>query len=65
MKKYNTKFDIDEEKKKDAVYLKELQIFFDKVDNINDEELKMAILRQMHLCEQRIIAICENLMNKK
>lgn len=65
MKKYNTNFNIDEEKKKDAIYLKELQIFFDKVDNISDEELKRSILHQMHLCEQRIIAICEKLMNKK
>lgn len=63
MKKYNFKDDIDELKKKDKLYLKELQIFFDKVDNIKDEELRSQVLYQMHRCEQRIILMCANLLN--
>ena len=63
MKKYNFRFDIDELKKKDKLYLRELQLFFDKVDNIQDEELKLQILYQMHRCEKRIEQICEELIN--
>lgn len=65
MEKYNFKEDIDELKKKDKLYLRELQIFFDKVDNINDEELKSQVLYQMHRCEQRIILMCTNLLNRE
>ena len=65
MEKYNFKEDIDELKKKDKLYLRELQIFFDKVDNINDEELKSQLLYQMHRCEQRIILMCTNLLNRE
>lgn len=60
MKKSKYEIDIDELKKRDSIYLKELQIFFDKVDCIKDDELKSQILRQMHLCEQRIIMMCED-----
>lgn len=65
MKKYNFKEDIDELKKKDKLYLKELQIFFDKVDNIKDEELKSQVLYQMHRCEQRIILMCTELLDRE
>ena len=65
MEKYNFKEDIDELKKKDKLYLRELQIFFDKVDNLNDEELKSQVLYQMHRCEQRIILMCTNLLNRE
>lgn len=64
MKKTNSKLDIDELKKKDKLYLKELQIFFDNVDRIKDEELKSQILYQMHRCEERIILMCKELINK-
>ena len=64
MEKYNFKENIDELKKKDKLYLKELQLFFDKVDNVSDQELKSQILYQMHRCEQRIICMCEQLINK-
>lgn len=65
MKKCNCKFEIDELKKNDKLYLKELQIFFDKVDNVQDEELKKQILYQMHRCEERIILMCKELVNKQ
>ena len=63
MEKYNFELCVDELKKKDKLYLKELQLFFDKVDNVNDQELKSQIY-QMHRCEQRIICMCEQLINK-
>ncbi len=65
MGKYNFKEDIDKLKKKDKLYLKELQIFFDKVNNIKDEELKSQVLYQMHRCEERIILMCTELLSKE
>lgn len=65
MENNDFKFNIDELKKKDKVYLKELQIFLDKADNIKDEELKSQILYQMHRCEERIILMCTELVNKQ
>lgn len=64
MRKINPKVDIDELKRKDKVYLKELQVFFDKVESIKDEELKSQILYQMHRCEERIILMCKKLISK-
>ena len=64
MKNHKFEADIYEQKKKDKLYLKELQLFFDKVDNVQDEELKKQILYQMHRCEERIILMCEKLLKK-
>lgn len=64
MRKDNFKSEIDELKREDEAYLKELQLFFDKVDNIKDEELKREILYQMHRCEERIIQMCKKLVTK-
>lgn len=64
MKECNFKLDIDELKRKDKLYLRELQIFLDKVNNVEDEELKSQILYQMHRCEERIILMCKELINK-
>lgn len=64
MKEYNFKVNIDELKRKDELYLRELQFFFDKVDNIKDEELKSQILHHMLKCEERIIMMCSELINK-
>lgn len=63
MKECNYKLDIDELKKKDKLYLRELQLFFDKVENIKDDELKSQILYQMHRCEERIISMCKEIIN--
>ena len=59
MNKYNFESSVENIKRKDKIYLKELQTFFDKVDNVKDEELKKQILYQMHRCEERIIQICK------
>lgn len=64
MEKEKFVLDIDELKKNDKIYLKELQIFFDKVSCIKDEELREQILQQMHICEQRIILMCEESLNR-
>lgn len=64
MKECNLKLDIDELKRKDKLYLRELQIFLDKVNSVEDEELKSQILYQMHRCEERIILMCKELINK-
>lgn len=64
MEECNFELNIYELKKKDKLYLKELQCFFDKVDNIKDEELKKQILYQMHRCEEQIIKICKEALRK-
>ncbi len=64
MKKIDSELDIDELKRKDKLYLKELQVFLDKVESIKDEELKSQILYQMHRCEERIILMCKELISK-
>lgn len=64
MEEYRLKLDINELKKSDKLYIKELQIFLDKVDSIEDDELKSQILYQMHRCEERIISICKELINR-
>lgn len=63
MKEIDSKLDIDELKRKDKLYLKELQVFLDKVDSIKDEELKSQILYQMHRCEERIILMCKEFIS--
>jgi len=40
-------------------YLKELQILFDKIENIKDSELKNNILNQMLLCDKVLTEIAE------
>lgn len=42
----------DEWKNKDKKYLKELQMFLDVTDNIEDEKLKKNIVYQMLRCDQ-------------
>lgn len=39
-------------KEKDYNYLRELQFFFDKADNIDDNELKSHIISQMLRCDK-------------
>ncbi len=63
MEKYDFKFNIEELKKKDKLYLKELQTFFDRVNTIKDEELKSQVLYQMLRCEERIILMCNEIIN--
>lgn len=47
-------------KEKNNKYLKELQNFFDKAENINDENLKRKIVGQMLKCDEVLTQIAEN-----
>lgn len=55
-------------KKKGKRYLKELQKFFDMIENIENEELRFDIVNQMYKCEEKLVELLkvEMLkMNKK
>lgn len=47
-------------KEKNKLYLKEVQNFFDKVDNISDESLRQKIIGQMLRCDKILTEIAEN-----
>lgn len=47
-------------KEKDKVYLKELQLFLDQADNIQDEMLKRNIIFQMLRCDSVLTELAEN-----
>ena len=47
-------------KEKNKEYLKELQNFFDKADNILDIELKRKIIGQMLKCDEVLTKIAES-----
>ena len=42
-------------------YLKELQKFFDVVENVKNEDLKMRIIYQMLKCDETLTKLAENL----
>ncbi len=46
-------------KLKNKEYLKQLQIFFDKVDNIENEKLKNDIICQMLQCDKILTKIAQ------
>lgn len=46
-------------KEKNKIYLKELEMFLDKVDNIEDEELREKITIQMLRCDKVLTEIAE------
>ena len=48
-------------KEKNKKYLKELQRFFDRVDNVEDEELRKSIIYQMLRCDQVLTDIAEEM----
>lgn len=50
-------------KEKDKLYLKELQKFFDRVDNIEDCELRQSIISQMLICDKVLTEIAEKMFN--
>ena len=58
----NIKGNIDNKdwKEKNKNYLKELQNFFDKADNIEDNNLKQKIIRQMLKCDDILTKIAES-----
>ena len=47
-------------KERNKKYLKELQIFFDKADDIKDIELKQKIIGQMLRCDDILTKLAEN-----
>ena len=47
-------------KERNKKYLKELQIFFDKADNIKDNDLKKKIIGQMLRCDDILTKIAES-----
>ena len=47
-------------KEKNKKYLKELQNFFDKADNISDENLRNKVISQMLKCDDILTKIAEN-----
>ena len=50
-------------KEKNKLYLKELQKFFDKVDNIENCELRQSIVSQMLMCDKVLTEIAEGMFN--
>lgn len=54
IRKYSRKW-----KEKNQLYIKELQHFFDIVDNIEDEKMKKAIINQMLKCDEILTRIVE------
>ena len=47
-------------KEKNKRYLKELQMYIEKVDNIKDNSLKQKIIGQMLLCDKVLTEIAES-----
>lgn len=45
-------------------YKAELQKFLDKVDNIEDEKLRLDIIYQMHRCDNVLTELCEDMVRK-
>lgn len=58
----NIKENVDNKdwKEKNKNYLKELQNFFDKADNIEDNNLKQKIIGQMLKCDDILTKIAES-----
>ena len=48
-------------KEKNELYLKELQIFLDRVDNIEDCELRRSVINQMMLCDKVLTELAESM----
>lgn len=51
-------------KEKDKNYLRELQNFFDKADNIEDKNLRQIIIGQMLRCDNVLTELAENRFKK-
>ena len=45
-------------------YLKELQTFLDKAENIQNEELRKEIIFQMLKCDKELTILAEEMFNK-
>lgn len=51
-------------KSKSKEYLRELQIFLDKADNIENEDLKNEIIYQMLKCDKILTKIAQQKINE-
>lgn len=61
LKKYKKNLNEDKSwKEKNKNYLRELQNFFDKADNIKDEDLKRKVIDQMIKCDNVLTQIAES-----
>ena len=56
----NKNIDNKDWKEKNKIYLKELQNFFDKADNIEDNNLRKKIIGQMLKCDDILTKIAES-----
>jgi hypothetical protein len=45
-------------------YLKELQAFLDKAENIKDEELRKEVIFQMLKCDNELTILAEDMLKK-
>lgn len=45
-------------------YLKELQAFLDKAENIENEELRKEVIFQMLKCDNKLTLLAENIFKK-
>ena len=59
-KNINKNIDNKDWKEKNKIYLKELQNFFDKADNIEDNNLRKKIIGQMLKCDDILTKIAES-----
>lgn len=59
-KKVNENIESKEWKEKDQNYLRELQSFLDKADNIEDNNLKQLIIGQMLRCDDVLTKIAQS-----
>lgn len=48
-------------KEENKIYLEELQRFLDKVDNIEDCEIRKSVTRQMLICDKILTEIAEDM----
>lgn len=60
IKNINKNIDNKDWKEKNKIYLKELQNFFDKADNIEDNNLRKKIIGQMLKCDDILTKIAES-----
>ena len=60
MKKINS----EDWKVKSKKYLKEIQAFLDKADNIENEELKKDIIIQMLKCDKELTLLAEKMFKE-
>lgn len=51
-------------KEKNKLYLKELQVFFDIADKIENEDLRNSIISQMLRCDKIVTNLAEDIIQK-